>query len=116
MCYISGMAKRGKNNEKEEPYLGPENYFQGKAVFVEVQLQDGSCCGYLGEVYGMTATDIAMKKVIWIKNTGRRSKFMAGEFDDNCHYEVNPPHNVQSVPRWGTHIYEWPYSLDRKNR
>ena len=93
-----------------------ERFFLGKSVYVEVYLQDGSCVGYLGEVHGMTSTDIALKKVIFIKDTGRRYIFMRGEFDENCDYEVHPAENVQSVPRWGTLINEWPYSLDRANK
>jgi hypothetical protein len=87
----------------------------GSTVCVAVQLPDGTHTYHLGEVVEVNQLEICLKRVAWVKHTGRHFEFMAGNFTSNAEIEVYPPDSVKRVPRWGSEVTDWPFEIPKES-
>mgnify|MGYP001121473472 CR=1 FL=1 len=85
-------------------------------VAVEVPLPDGCMSMYVGRIMSEDESHIVLVDAAWIADTGRRSEFFAGRFDDRC--EIEPLLDGQRVrlPARGAIITDWPHPLLRSVR
>ena len=82
-------------------------------VAVEIPLRDGSVSLLVGELQSRTKNAIILGKATFVKDTGRRSEFFAGRFDEKAEFEPYPDGMAVELPAHGAQIYSWPHGLLR---
>ena len=83
---------------------------------VEIPLADGSMSMYVGRLVRRNATTIVLTNAAFVKDTGRRNQFFAGQFDSNCEVEPLPDGVVIELPASGAVVTGWPHPLLREVR
>lgn len=87
----------------------------GTNVRVETQLLDGWLQMNLGRMLKPEVIageeKIVLDNACFVKDTGRRSEFMAGILGDACEIEVYPPSVKLYLPANGAILASWPYPL-----
>ena len=87
----------------------------GKTVCVAVQLPDGTHNYHLGELVAYDQLYLEIKRVCWVKDTGRHGEFFHGKFDSNAEIEVYDESVSKFLPLWGSEITEYPFDIPKES-
>jgi hypothetical protein len=79
----------------------------GASVFIECPISNASDSKWLGELVGIDAHNIYLRRAVRIVDTGRYSAFFRGEYDEHTEWEPLHPDAILSLPRWFARIAEW---------
>jgi hypothetical protein len=88
----------------------------GNNVVIEIPLADSSVTMLVGKLENRTPESFILSQAAFIKDTGRRTLFFAGEFDTNCEIEVYPEDMQIEGPARGCIFYAWPHALPKDMR
>lgn len=97
-------------SRSKKPQTKPRN------VAVEIPLPDGSVSLLVGALIQRTSTTLVLREAAFVKDTGRRSEFFAGQFDANVEIEPYPDEMEIELPAQNAQIYSWPHALLRQVR
>jgi hypothetical protein len=71
---------------------------------------------HVGRLVERDSEHITLVDVSWVSNTGRRSEFFAGNFDEHCEIEPCPDGVRVELPAAGAVVTDWPHVLPRSVR